>query len=47
MSKTYVYTDKWTINELYEDYYKQGKLTFNTEYQRSEVWNLKKMQRLF
>lgn len=46
MSKTHVYTDKWTINELYEDYYKQRKLTFNTEYQRSEVWNLEKRQRL-
>lgn len=46
MSKVYVYTDKWTINRLYKDYYKQGKLIFNTEYQRSEVWGLKKKQRL-
>lgn len=35
-----------TINELYEDYYKEKGLVFNTEYQRSEVWNLKKKQKL-
>jgi len=45
MSKVHVYTDKWTINQ-FENYYKQGKLIFNTEYQRSEVWDLKKKQRL-
>ncbi|WP_425438410.1 DUF262 domain-containing protein [Methanobacterium petrolearium] len=34
------------MNELYEDYYKEKDLVFNTEYQRSEVWNLKKKQKL-
>lgn len=46
MSEVRVYTDKWTINKLYKDYYKKQKLVVNTEYQRSEVWNQTKMQRL-
>lgn len=46
MSNIHVYTDKWTIHKLYKDYFKQRKLKFNTEYQRSEVWKLKKKQKL-
>lgn len=45
MSKVNVNTDKWTINSL-NNRYKTKKLVFNTEYQRSEVWNLKKKQKL-
>lgn len=46
MSKPQVSTHSWTIQKLYDDYYKPGKLVFNTEYQRSEVWNLSKKQKL-
>lgn len=46
MAKAHIHTGKWTINEFFEDYFKQDKLIFNTEYQRSEVWPIKKKQTL-
>jgi len=46
MSKAQVRTDKWTIHKLYEEYFKPGKLIFNTEYQRSEVWGDERKQKL-
>lgn len=46
MSKPQVSTHSWTIQRLYDDFYKPGQLVFNTEYQRSEVWNLSRKQKL-
>ncbi len=46
MSKVHVFTGKWTINKLCTDYYRQNKLLFNTEYQRSEIWKSVKKQKL-
>lgn len=46
MSKAQVSTSNWTIHKLYEDFYKNDNLLFNTEYQRSGVWGVKKKQKL-
>lgn len=35
----------YTVNDL-KTYYEQGKIVFNTEYQRSEVWKLPRKQKL-
>lgn len=46
MNEVRVWTEKETINSLYNDYYKANKLIFNTEYQRSEVWGSDRRQQL-
>lgn len=46
MNKPRVFTNTITINKFYNTYYKDNNLIFNTEYQRSEVWNSKKKQKL-
>lgn len=35
---------EFKIKTLYEDFYKQGMIDFNTEYQHSEVWKLLSQQ---
>ena len=37
---------EFKIRALYDDFYTPGKINFNTEYQRSEVWKLPKQQLL-
>jgi hypothetical protein len=46
INKPFVDTKILTINDLYADYFKKRDLIFNTEYQRSEVWNVNKKQKL-